>query len=149
MLRTVKGRLLIVQDHAFLRRLLALYLSTAGYRVEEAADSLAAVAAIRQAVPDAMILDLATGTDLVWRLRRDPTVPVIPVVVLTVTPESDPRIQALLRLPAVSYKAKDGISTLEWMLDDILGEARLHGEADRADVNLFGHAGTAASPLPL
>jgi DNA-binding response OmpR family regulator len=49
---------LVVDDDPQIRRLLGEYLSEQGYRVEQAADGVALRAALRQAVPDVVLLDL-------------------------------------------------------------------------------------------
>jgi DNA-binding response OmpR family regulator len=51
-------RNLIVEDDASVREMLAEYLCTLGYDVEQAADGFAMRAAIEQRLPDVVLLDL-------------------------------------------------------------------------------------------
>jgi two-component system phosphate regulon response regulator OmpR len=53
-----QGRILIVEDDASVREMLAEYLGTHGYEVEQAADGIAMRAAIERRVPDVVLLDL-------------------------------------------------------------------------------------------
>ncbi|HET8585374.1 MAG TPA: response regulator transcription factor [Casimicrobiaceae bacterium] len=53
-----QGRILIVEDDASVREMLAEYLGTHGYDVEQAADGIAMRAAIEQRLPDVVLLDL-------------------------------------------------------------------------------------------
>jgi two-component system phosphate regulon response regulator OmpR len=53
-----QGRILIVEDDASVREMLAEYLGTHRYDVEQAADGIAMRAAIEQRLPDVVLLDL-------------------------------------------------------------------------------------------
>jgi two-component system phosphate regulon response regulator OmpR len=53
-----QGRILIVEDDASVREMLAEYLGTHGYDVEQAADGIAMRAAIEHRLPDVVLLDL-------------------------------------------------------------------------------------------
>jgi two-component system nitrogen regulation response regulator NtrX len=76
---------LIVDDEANIRRMLASLLRAEGYRVREAADARAGLAAVRQEEPDAMLLDLVmpggTGLDLLPEVRKH--APELPVVMMS------------------------------------------------------------------
>lgn len=66
-------RILVVEDDDATRGLLELVLKEAGYAVEQAADGLAALAAVQRAAPDLILLDKqlprANGTDFAVAYR--------------------------------------------------------------------------------
>ncbi|GAB4199691.1 MAG: hypothetical protein OHK0022_20130 [Roseiflexaceae bacterium] len=81
--------ILVVEDEAPLREVLATILIEAGYRVAAAPDGLAALALLRELPepPQLILLDLMlphmTGVELCAALRRDPTFAAVPILVLT------------------------------------------------------------------
>lgn len=75
-------RVLIVDDEASIRRSLAGILSDEGYRTAEASDGDAALAAVREDPPDAVLLDIAMpgrdGVAVLEELQRGwPSLPVV------------------------------------------------------------------------
>ena len=77
--------ILVVDDDASIRRMLARALGADGYRVEVAADGGAALAAVERSLPDAIVLDVAMpGLDglAVARRLRDKGL-AVPVLLLT------------------------------------------------------------------
>ena len=52
------ARVLLAEDHPTMREAVRMVLAGEGYRVTEAADGAAALAAIAEAVPDVIVLDL-------------------------------------------------------------------------------------------
>ncbi len=68
-----RALLIIVDDEPDIRAELSEYLEKKGYRVEQAADGLAALALVASELPDAMITDLrmprCDGFELIQRLR--------------------------------------------------------------------------------
>ncbi|MFK7991058.1 MAG: ATP-binding protein [Sandaracinaceae bacterium] len=82
------ARILVVDDDEALRELLKQLLEDAGHDVDVAADGLAAVAQIRAAPPDLVILDVRmpglSGFDVAALLRGDPLTEMLPIVVLSV-----------------------------------------------------------------
>jgi DNA-binding response OmpR family regulator len=124
--RAVPGRrLLVVEDHGELRELLQLYLTSAGYDVDAATDGEEGLAHALRTRPDAMVVDLAMpgidGCELVRRLRADAEHPLIPVLLYSGIPDTDPRVAELCRLPKVAYEPKGHlrrlVATLESLLD--------------------------------
>lgn len=89
------GYVLVVDDEHGVRELLATALRKAGYRVRPVSSGEAALAAIAQAVPQAVISDLImpqgmSGFELIARLRHDPRTEHTPVLIVTgkdLTPE--------------------------------------------------------------
>ena len=79
-------RLLVVDDDPEVRALVTTVLTEDGYTVDTAHDGIAAVAALRAARPDAIVLDLnmpgMTGQDFLALYRQLPG-PHVPVIVLS------------------------------------------------------------------
>jgi CheY-like chemotaxis protein/HPt (histidine-containing phosphotransfer) domain-containing protein len=79
--------LLVVDDEATNRLLIAHHLRVAGYRVREASDGEEALAAVRQRPPALVLLDVvmpgASGFEVCQRLKQSPATAAIPVVLLT------------------------------------------------------------------
>jgi two-component system cell cycle response regulator DivK len=82
-----KKRILVVEDNAPSRELLALVLSRSGYDITEAATGLDAVDQARLSRPDLIIMDLGlpgiTGDEATARLKADVSTRHIPVIVNT------------------------------------------------------------------
>jgi CheY-like chemotaxis protein len=78
---------LIVDDRFELRAINGAYLRGHGYRVREAADGEAALAAVRGERPDVILLDHSlphrTGLEVLRELKADPETARIPVVFMT------------------------------------------------------------------
>ena len=69
-----KTRVLVVDDEADARELIAQMLSQVGYEVDDAADGFAALAKVSRYRPDVVLTDLRMpgmhGVDLLQRIRR-------------------------------------------------------------------------------
>jgi DNA-binding response OmpR family regulator len=104
---TVADRVLVVDDDATVRDVVARYLGDAGYRVDLAADGEAALEAAARDRPDAVVLDLmlpgTSGLDVCRALRAGRRPPAI--VMLTALGEEDDRIRGL-ELGADDYVSK-------------------------------------------
>jgi len=82
------GRVLIVDDEAYIRRILAFKLERAGFSTVEAPSAEAAESALEDNDVDLMLLDvgLATptnGFDLAAQLRRNSRTERLPIILLT------------------------------------------------------------------
>jgi DNA-binding response OmpR family regulator len=103
----VTARVLVVDDDATVRDVVARYLGDAGYRVDVAADGDDALRAAALAPPEAVVLDLMLpsihGLDVCRALRAVAAPPAI--VVLTALGEEDDRIRGL-ELGADDYVTK-------------------------------------------
>jgi diguanylate cyclase (GGDEF)-like protein len=81
------ARVLVVEDDEATRCALRALLDDAGYICDEASDGERAVAAMRDALFDLVVLDLGlpgmSGADVHRRLRRDPRTRFLPIVFLT------------------------------------------------------------------
>lgn len=90
------ARILIVEDEADLREMLAYNLRAGGYEVTEAGTVAEGRAAIRQAKPDLVLLDLMlpdlSGMELCKEIKRDPATAETKVVMLTAKGEEIDRI---------------------------------------------------------
>ncbi len=102
-------RILVVEDDVHTRRINVLALSSAGYRIEEAADGAEAVRAALASRPDLVVLDIAlpgvTGIEVLETLRRElgPAAP--PVIVLSARAMRDD-FEAARRAGCDAYLAK-------------------------------------------
>jgi DNA-binding response OmpR family regulator len=89
-------RVLVVDDEANIRRIVASYLRAEGFEVAEAADGRAALAAFERAEPDLVILDVMMpgldGIEVLRELRRRSDVYVI---MLTARAEETDRVVGL------------------------------------------------------
>ncbi|MCL4818715.1 MAG: response regulator [Vicinamibacteria bacterium] len=94
-----KRRILLVEDDADTRRGVQLRLQAWGYETLAAADSVAALAAVRSGRPDAILLDLGLpggdGLVVLERLRAMGASASIPVIVLTARDPGHSRQRAL------------------------------------------------------
>jgi DNA-binding response OmpR family regulator len=103
----VADRVLVVDDDATVRDVVARYLGDAGYRVDVAADGEAALRSAARDRPDAVVLDLMLpgtgGLDVCRALRAGHAPPAI--IMLTALGEEDDRIRGL-ELGADDYVSK-------------------------------------------
>jgi signal transduction histidine kinase/CheY-like chemotaxis protein len=97
---------LVIEDDPSAVRLLRTYLETDGYTVRVASDGEGGLAAARSARPSAIVLDVLLpgldGWEVLRRLKADPEVRDIPVIVVTVVDERE----LGLALGAVDYYLK-------------------------------------------
>lgn len=100
------ARILVVEDELSMRRLLRLYLTKAGFTVEEAATGREGLAALLRGGVDLAIVDVMLpeidGFEVVRQVRRSSSVPVI---LLTARGEESSRV-AGLELGADDYVVK-------------------------------------------
>ena len=78
---------LYVEDNEFNRKIVRHLLARTAYRLTEAVDGEAGVAAAREARPDLVIMDIQlpklSGLEATRQLRADPLTAHIPIVVIT------------------------------------------------------------------
>ncbi len=109
------GRVLIVEDEAFTRNLVAGALAGSGWLVESCGSIAEAIAVIETDEPNAVVCDLdlgegPTGVDLCQRLARD--YPWVGVVVLTAHTSPDLAVSSHQGLPAdVVYLVKSAVQS--------------------------------------
>ncbi|MBA2777810.1 phosphate regulon transcriptional regulator PhoB [Billgrantia kenyensis] len=90
---------LIVDDEAPIREMIAVALEMADYRVLEAANAQSAHAIIVDHQPDLVLLDWmmpgTSGIELARRLKREEATRELPIIMLTAKSEEDNKIQGL------------------------------------------------------
>jgi len=100
------SRILVIEDDPGAVRLLRTYLEGEGYEVEVAPSGEAGMAAATRSAPDAIILDVLLpgmdGWEVLRRLKADPGLRDLPVVVVTVVDERN----VAMSLGAVDYFLK-------------------------------------------
>jgi len=82
-----KNKILVVEDHSEIRRLLVFFLKQMGYDAIEAATGMAGLEQASATLPDLITMDLGLpdmrGDEVTARLKADPATKHIPVVVIT------------------------------------------------------------------
>ncbi|SFI11661.1 phosphate regulon transcriptional regulator PhoB [Modicisalibacter xianhensis] len=90
---------LIVDDEASIREMIAVALEMADYRVLEADNAQTAHAMVVDEKPDLLLLDWmmpgTSGIELARRLKREETTAELPIIMLTAKGEEDNKIQGL------------------------------------------------------
>ncbi len=95
----MQKRILIVEDEASIRDMVAFALRKAGMEPVHAADARAAQLAMAEQVPDLILLDWMlpgmSGLDLARRLRKEDLTREIPIIMLTARGEEMDRVNGL------------------------------------------------------
>jgi adenylate cyclase len=85
-------RILIVDDNETNRDILVTRLSTHGYELSQAADGEEALEAAKAQLPDLILLDVMMpkldGVEVCRRLKNDPTMPFMPIILVTAKADS-------------------------------------------------------------
>lgn len=135
--------ILVVEDEPDISALLAYHLTRASYRVRTVAGGLEALSAIRSHRPALVILDLMIpelpGLELLSRLRGDPELLDLPVLILTARGEEWQRVEGL-RAGADDYVTKP-FSPEELVLRVEAILRRVPSERDASSVNTGGRVG--------
>ena len=80
-------RILVVEDQPDNRRILRDLLTSAGYQIIQAEDGEAALAAVARDRPDLILMDiqlpLLDGYEVTRRIKADPALRAIPIIVVT------------------------------------------------------------------
>jgi len=118
-------KLLLVDDDAVVTQAYRGRLSAHGFHVDTAASGTAAIAALRAAKPDMVVLDLMmpdlSGVDVLKFIRSDPMLAPTPVLVLTNTYMNDlGRQVAAIGIQKALLKAQSSPSVLMACVDEIL-----------------------------
>jgi two-component system phosphate regulon response regulator PhoB len=102
-------RILVVEDEPDLLALVRINLEQAGFEVETAENGSDALAALRRAPPDLMLLDLmlpdVSGTEICRRVRASAELSELPVIMLTAKADEVDRVVGL-ELGADDYVTK-------------------------------------------
>ena len=95
----MQRKVLIVEDEAAIREMLAFSLGRAGYQVLPAATGMEARASIADQYPDVVLMDWMlpdiSGLELTRQLKRNPETREVPVIMLTARVEEDDRVAGL------------------------------------------------------
>lgn len=81
-------KILIVEDHADIRKLIRMTLEFDNYEIHEAADGVSGLKAAQAVKPDLILMDVMMpgeldGLQVCQRIKSDPAIRHIPVVLLT------------------------------------------------------------------
>jgi two-component system alkaline phosphatase synthesis response regulator PhoP len=128
-----KERIVIVEDDASIREGLELNLRLEGYSVRSAAGSAEALTLLEDGAPDLLLLDLmlpdGSGLDLLRRIRQDPALCEIQVLILSALGLESDKVRGL-RLGADDYVTKPfGLAELLARIDASLRRRRVVEQA--------------------
>jgi two-component system phosphate regulon response regulator PhoB len=92
-------KILLIEDEAAIRAMVAMALERAEFEIREAADVGEAEKALADGLPDLILLDWmlpgTSGIEMARRLRRDEYTREVPIIMLTARGEEDDRIRGL------------------------------------------------------
>ena len=95
----MQRKVLVVEDEAAIREMLAFNLARAGYEVLAAATGIEARMSMADQYPDVVLMDWMlpdiSGLELTRQLKRDPDTREIPVIMLTARAQEDDRVAGL------------------------------------------------------
>ena len=101
--------ILIVEDDKFLRELIAQKLIKEGYEASQAIDGEEGIKKIKEEKPDLVLLDLILpgidGFEVLSRMKEQPTLTSIPVIILSNLGQKED-VEKGLKLGAVDYLIK-------------------------------------------
>jgi DNA-binding response OmpR family regulator len=104
-----KKTILIVEDDKFLRDLMNQKLLREGFNTEEAVDGEQGIQKIKEVKPDLVLLDLILpgidGFEVLTKIKEDPVLSAIPVIILSNLGQKDD-IERGLQLGAKDYLIK-------------------------------------------
>ncbi len=93
------ANILLVEDEPAIQELIAFNLQHAGHHVLRAGDAEQALALVREALPDVVLLDWMlpgqSGVELARRLRADPRTRPVPIIMLTARGEETDKVAGL------------------------------------------------------
>ncbi len=143
----MQKHILIVEDEAAIREMIAVALSRAGMRAEHAADVRAAQEAIARKVPDLILLDWMlpgiSGIDYARRLRRDELTREVPIIMLTARGEEDDRVLGLDAgvddYVVKPFSARELIARVKAVMRRTLGDSE-NGNVEMSGLRIDGAA---------
>jgi len=104
-----KKTILIIEDDKFLRELIARKLLEEDYEISEAIDGEEGIKKVKEEKPDLVLLDLILpgidGFEVLSRMKEDPVLAQIPVIILSNLGQKDD-VERGLKLGAVDYLIK-------------------------------------------
>ena len=101
--------ILIIEDDKFLRELVIRKLIKEGYETSEAVDGEEGIKKIKEEKPDLILLDLILpgidGFEVLSKMREDPALAQIPVIILSNLGQKDD-VEKGLKMGAIDYLIK-------------------------------------------
>ena len=101
--------ILIIEDDKFLRELITRKLLNEAYEVSEAIDGEEGIKKIKEEKPDLILLDLILpgidGFEVLSKMREDPALAQIPVIILSNLGQKDD-VEKGLKMGAIDYLIK-------------------------------------------
>ncbi len=92
-------KILIIEDEAAIRDMVAIALGRAGYQVHQAESAEDGFSMLNEHVPDLILLDWMlpgmSGVDFAKRIKRDPLCRDIPIIMLTARTEEEDKVRGL------------------------------------------------------
>lgn len=92
-------RVLIVEDEAAIRAMLTMALTRAQFNVMQAADTESARVALKQSLPDIILLDWMlpgeSGIDFISSLKKSPLTHHVPIILLTAKAAEEDKVRGL------------------------------------------------------
>jgi len=105
----MEENLLIIEDDKFLRELISKKLISKGFKVDEAIDGEEGLKKLKEIKPDLILLDLILpgldGFEVLKRIKDDPSIASIPVLILSNLGQKD-EIEKGLSLGAADFLVK-------------------------------------------
>jgi DNA-binding response OmpR family regulator len=105
----MEKKILIIEDDRFLRELIKMKLEKEKYTVIEAVDGEEGERKIKEEKPDLVLLDLILpgidGFEVLSRIKEDPTLSSIPVIILSNLGQKE-EIEKGLKLGAIDFLVK-------------------------------------------
>lgn len=102
-------KILIIEDDKFLRELIARKLSSEGFLICDAIDGEIGLKKVKEEMPDLILLDLILpgidGFEVLAKIKEDPAISSIPVIILSNLGQRDD-VEKGLSLGAVDYLVK-------------------------------------------
>ena len=122
--------ILVADDETHILNVVSLKLRNAGYRVVTASDGQEALDLARERHPDLLITDfhmpVLSGLELCRRLKQDPKVPQIPVIMLTARgyhlEPQDTEQSGILRMLSKPFSPRQLLATVNEVLEGKSGE---------------------------
>ncbi len=102
-------KILIIEDEQALQRALSDYMAKEGYKIFSAVDGESGFALAKKEKPDLIMLDLIlpkmTGLDVLEKIKKDPEIKRISVIILTNIEDAE-SIGRAMQLGAAAYMLK-------------------------------------------
>lgn len=119
-------KILVIEDDKFLRELISQKLLKEGYEIAEAMDGEKGIEAVKKEQPGLILLDLILpgidGFEVLARIKADPEISEIPVIILSNLGQKDD-IEKGLKMGAMDYLIKAHFTPAE-IIEKIRGAVK-------------------------